>query len=128
MAEQKQNLPLTECGNWSDGQNCGQDCLEQIDNAPEECQVRSMLVDWHKDRRCSVCSVGFGGSKAHNGEMALGYSDRPALISPDGKMVEWVSLSVEKLSDALETHEPVCWRCLVADTIRRQQPELVAGG
>ena len=52
--------------------------------------------------------------------LALGYDNRPALITPDGKLIEWMSLSVGKLCEALRTHKPVCWRCLVAETLRRK--------
>ena len=79
-----------------------------------------MLVDWHKDKLCSLCSIEFEGVDTDEEGLALGYDNRPALITPDGKLIEWMSLSVGKLCEALRTHKPVCWRCLVAETLRRK--------
>ena len=39
-------------------------------------------------------------------------------------LLVWAPL--EKLQEVLATHWPVCWNCHVAETFRREHPELVA--
>jgi hypothetical protein len=50
---------------------------------------------------------------------------KPALMSPEQKTVEWHEVRAEKLPEVLSTHLPVCWNCHIAETFRREFPELV---
>jgi hypothetical protein len=46
-------------------------------------------------------------------------------MSPDGRTMEWGEVRVEDLPEVLRTHRPVCWNCHVAESFRRQYPDLV---
>jgi hypothetical protein len=110
-------LRLKECSRWPDRQDCGQECLRQIEASPDGCLVRNMLAQWYAGKKCVFCGVPF--------EDIDWAERRPALRSPDDKTVEWKDLAPEEVPEALATHQPVCWNCHVAATFRREHPELV---
>jgi hypothetical protein len=39
--------------------------------------------------------------------------------------VSWDDVPPEKLADVFQTYQPVCWSCHIAETFRRDHPELV---
>ncbi len=49
----------------------------------------------------------------------------PALLNKERKTVQWNEIPAENLQAALGTHRPVCWSCHMAETVRREHPELV---
>jgi len=110
-------LRLKECSRWPEREHCGQECLEQIEVDPENCLVWNIVSKWYEDKKCVFCHKTFG---------KLQHLDHaPALLSPDHKTVEWRALRPEQLPEVLSTHRPVCWNCHVAQTFRREYPELV---
>lgn len=101
-------LRLRDCSRWSGRRDCGQDCLEQIEAAPEECLVRTILVKWYEGKSCTCCGRPLG-------EISR-MQRHPGLMSPELRIFEWRDLQPEKIPRVLETHQPVCWHCLVAET------------
>lgn len=110
------DLRLNDCSRWPERQGCGQECLRQIERAPMECLARTILARWYEGKACALCGRGFGEINWHD--------HKPALMSPERKLVEWPEVSPEKIPEALATHLPVCWNCHVAETFRDQHPEL----
>jgi hypothetical protein len=53
--------------------------------------------------------------------------DRPktSASKPEDLLVRWSGVPVENLSTVLETHLPVCWNCYIAQSFRREHPDLV---
>ena len=121
----KPELRLQQCTRWPERQDCGQECLSRIEASPADCLVRTMLTDWYRERSCAFCGTGFQQVGSYDHTLYFGYDKRPALVSSDGKLVEWLSMPVEALPQALTTHKPVCWNCLIAQTFRQKYPELV---
>ena len=39
-------LRLESCTRWPERQACGQECLGQVESAPEACLLKSILSDW----------------------------------------------------------------------------------
>jgi hypothetical protein len=113
----KHDLELKQCSRWPGNQSCGQECIAQIEAAPEDCLVRTVLTKWYAERNCVVCGRALGNIDW--------LSHKPALRGPAGETVEWSSLIPELIPELLATHEPVCWNCHVAATFRRQYPDLV---
>lgn len=113
----KRDLRLSECTRWPERQDCGQECLRQIENRPEACMVQNVLAAWYEGKECAYCAKPFENIQWHD--------HKPALMSPEGKLVEWREVPVETLPEVFESHRPVCWNCLVAETFRLQHPELV---
>lgn len=110
-------LRLEDCSRWPERENCGQECLRQIEVAPEDCLVRTILIKWYHDQPCALCGMSF--------ETIAAWGHHTALLSPTGQTLEWSEVRSEELPEVLSTHRPVCWNCHVAESFRRQHPELV---
>jgi hypothetical protein len=110
-------LRLKECSRWPERQNCGQDCLQQIEADSQNCLVWNIVSKWYEGRNCAFCQKPIGA--LHEWDHA------PALLGPDFKTKEWKDIRPEKLPETFSTHQPVCWNCHVAESFRRIHPELV---
>jgi hypothetical protein len=111
------DLHLKACSRWPERQDCGQECLLQIEIGPEDCLVRNILTSWYAGKQCVSCGSQFG---------EIHWLDhKPALLSPDGKTVEWREVAPEKVPEVLETHFPVCWDCHITETFCREYPEKI---
>jgi hypothetical protein len=110
-------LRLDQCSRWPERQDCGQECLKQIEADPENCLVWNIVSKWYEGKSCVFCHKEFG---------ALHHLDHvPALCGPDHKTTEWKRIRPEQLPEVLATYRPVCWNCHIAETFRRLHPELV---
>ncbi len=108
---------VIECSRWPERQDCGQECLKQIEISPENCLVWNIVSNWYDGKQCIFCHKKFG---------KLQHLDHaPALLGPDHETVEWRNLRPEQLPEVFSTHRPVCWTCHVTETFRRLHPELV---
>lgn len=113
----KPSLLLKECSRWPERRECGQQCLEQIESHPEDCLARTLVARWYQGKCCVLCGKFLG---------ELGrYERNPALMSPERITDEWSEIGAERLPEVLATHRPVCWSCHIAETFRRQYPELI---
>ena len=111
------DLRLEDCTRWPEKAGCGQECLSQIESSPEACRVRTILTDWYKARPCAFCGKVFGEIHWHD--------HKPGLLAPDDSLVAWKDFRPEQVIDVLESHKPVCWDCQLAESFRRDHPELV---
>src|SRR5215472_16591375 len=48
-------LRLVECSRWPERENCGQECLQQIEVAPESCLVWNLVTTWYDGKNCVFC-------------------------------------------------------------------------
>ena len=110
-------LRLKECSRWPERQNCGQDCLQQIEEDSEKCLVWNIVSKWYDGKDCVFCHKPIG--TLHEWDHA------PALLGPDFNTKEWKDVRPEELPKTFSTHQPVCWNCHIAETFRRIRPELV---
>ncbi|HEX6626234.1 MAG TPA: hypothetical protein VF064_21130 [Pyrinomonadaceae bacterium] len=110
-------LVLSACTRWPERAGCDQACVWQIERAPADCLVRTMLDEWYAGKSCHFCGQTFGHVRWHE--------HKPALLTPDHLVVEWREVRPELVPAALRTHRPVCWNCAVAETFRTGHPELV---
>lgn len=113
----ERHLILKDCTRWPEREDCGQQCLSQIEHAPENCLVRTRLTSWYADKKCAYCHRPFTEINW--------YDHKPALMNPDGKLVEWSEVPAEHIPEVLKTHRPVCWNCFIAESFRKAHPELV---
>jgi hypothetical protein len=111
------HLRLKDCSRWPGKKDCGQECLLQVELSPADCLVRRMLTDWYEGKYCVVCGEAFT-------ELNL-LDHKPALMTTEGVTIEWDDFRPEALPEILATHSPVCWDCHIAETFRRQYPDLV---
>jgi hypothetical protein len=110
-------LRLDQCSRWPERQNCGQDCLKQIETDPENCLVWNIVSRWYEGKHCAFCHKLIG--PLHHLDHAA------ALLGPDHKTIEWSLVRPQTLPGVLATHQPVCWNCHIAETFRHAHPELV---
>jgi hypothetical protein len=111
------DIRLESCSRWPLKQQCGQECLTDLDVAPGQCLVSGVLMRWYRGRKCCYCGKPI--------EELHWIDHKPALQSPDGSLVRWSGVSVENLSTVLNTHLPVCSNCYIVQTFRRDHPDLV---
>jgi hypothetical protein len=100
-------LRVRACSQWRERTLCDQACLNQIRAAPEESLVRTIRVRWYEDKICVCCGAPLVRLKWG--------PHKPALMSPEMKMVEWREIRPESIPKVLATHEPVCRNCLIAE-------------
>jgi hypothetical protein len=113
----ERSLRLKDCNRWPEKQDCGQQCLAQIEAAPEGCLVRTILTKWYEGKKCVVCGKAFG---------EINWLDhKPALLSPERLTLDWSEVPPEQIPKVLAGHMPVCWNCHIAERFRHQHPELV---
>jgi len=110
-------LRLKECSRWPERQDCGQECLQQIEADPENCLVWNIVSKWYEGKSCAFCHKQIG--PLHHVDHA------PALLAPDHTTVEWKQVRPEQLPEIFKTYLPVCWNCHVAENFRRLHPELI---
>lgn len=72
---------------------------------------------WYNTKSCVYCGNRFD-------EIHL-TDHKPGLQSPDGKLVKWSEIPIHGVENVLATYMPVCWSCYVAQSFRREHPELV---
>ena len=111
------DIRLQNCWRWPLHENCGQECLAQLDVAPEECLVRGVLMRWYDSKSCLYC-----GKPFHQIQLL---EHKPALRNTEGKLLEWSDVPLEDLHVALRSCQPVCWDCYVAQSFLHEHPELV---
>ena len=111
------DIRLKDCSRWPIREECGQECLMDLDVAPENCLVSGVLMRWYRDKNCVYCRKKF--PEVH------WLDHRPALLSPAGRLVSWNEINVDRLENVLETHSPVCWDCYIAQEFRLDHPDLV---
>lgn len=110
-------LRLRDCTRWPERADCGQYCLSQIEEAPEDCLMTRIVADWYAGRACVYCKQPFAHIEWHE--------HRPALRNLEGKLIPWPEVPAQTLPVVLSTHQPVCWQCYVHESFRRDHPELV---
>ena len=115
-----QELRLSSCTRWPEKAGCGQQCLTQIREVANGCLGRNIVADGYRDKTCALCQRPVGDREWMEHE--------PALMDPrdQGHRTQALKdIRVETLWTVLETHVPVCWNCHVAETFRREYPDLV---
>jgi len=111
------DIRLKDCSRWPMKKQCGQECLTDLDVAPDCCLVSGVLMRWYRGKNCVYCSQPF--TEVH-------WTDhQPALLSPAGKLVRWKEVLLDDVQTVLDTHLPVCWSCYIAQSFRLDHPDLV---
>ena len=111
------DIRLESCWRWPLKEQCGQECLTNLDVAPGQCLVSGVLMRWYSGKTCVYCGKPF--------EELHWIDHKPALQNPEGRLVRWPGVTVENLSMVLDTHRPVCWDCYIAQSFHRDHPDLV---
>lgn len=111
------DLRLSDCSRWPEKRNCGQECLREVENSPEDCLVRNILVRWYAGKKCALCGKPIG---------AIGAAEaKPGLLTADRVTKDWGEIAPECLGETLERARPVCCSCHAATSFARLHPELI---
>lgn len=110
-------LRLSDCSRWPERSRCGQQCLAEIEASPEGCLIRNILSRWYAGKRCALC-----GTDVSRAAWSV---HRPALMDAERRTIEWSAVPGEEIYEIFSTHQPVCWNCHIAETFRREHPDLV---
>ncbi len=110
-------LRLKNCSRWPEREDCGQECLAQIRETPQNCMVRHLLAAWYAGKTCVTC----GRDLSH-----IDWTEhQPCVQLPGGKTAEWSDLPYERVPELLASGRPLCWNCHVLENFRGLHPELV---
>jgi hypothetical protein len=110
-------LQLSSCSRWPARRACGQECLSQIEAASHDCLARTILERWYAGRACVLCRQPFADIR---------WSDhKPAVRLPTGQTLAWAAIRPAELPVVLAASAPVCWNCHIAETFRREHPDLL---
>jgi hypothetical protein len=109
-------LRLSSCTRWPERAGCGQQCLSQVAESPEDCLVRNILIQWYAGKRCASCGQPIG-------EISLAGA-KPAVLSADKVSVEWSQIPADRLPETLAAASPICFACHMGNTLVRSHPEL----
>jgi len=113
----REHLELKTCSRWPERKDCGQDCLSQLEKDPASHWIWNIATSWYAGKSCIYCKKPI---------VDLNHFDhRPALLSLEGKTVEWDEIRAQDLPEMLASSLPVCWNCHIAETFRHEHPELV---
>jgi hypothetical protein len=111
------NLQLSTCSRWPEMAGCGQECLSQIAERPEECLVRTILTKWYAGKNCIYCNQPF---------QSMEWSVRkPALLIEGRGSLACDSVPAEELPGTLANAQPVCFACHTATGWVRGHPDQV---
>jgi hypothetical protein len=108
-------LRVTGCSRWPDHSGCGQECLAQVESAPQDCRLENVLRHWYEGKYCAWC-----GQPVHE---AYWTACRPVVLSHDGALLQWDEIPTAQLPDVLSAAVPICFHCYA-----RAQADGVRGG
>src|ERR1700722_2054845 len=91
-------LRLKQCSCWPERQDCGQECLQQIEADPENCLVWNIVSQWYEGKSCVFCRKPIG-------ELHL-VDHAPALLGPDFQTTEWKKFRPEQLPEIFSRYQP----------------------
>ncbi len=111
------HVHLRSCTRWPEREGCSQGCVAELEAAPEKTLVQAVASDWYTGKSCVYCAEPIG--------MIVWHDRPPALRAEDGSTREWKDVAPHQLPDVLATHQPVCWRCHVTESFRRDHPAWV---
>lgn len=118
---EKTDITLAGCSRWRGAPQCDQACAEQIAVAPVETRAASILRKWFAGKPCAICRRTI--PPVHNAEQHPGLMN---ITTPAQELLSWDDIPAdEHLPAMLQSHLPVCSNCVLAETFRRQFPELV---
>jgi hypothetical protein len=117
LGRRSPKLVLQACSRWPERAGCGQACIRQIEAAPEQCLLRTILAQWYFGKDCALCHERFG---------EIHWTDhKPALMTTDGEAKAWQDVRAEDVFRITDTHVPICWRCYTVQSFCHEHPELV---
>jgi hypothetical protein len=106
---------MAECSLWAMCGSCDRGCMQEA--LADESAIGNVLSHWYAQRKCVYCGKLIGTARS--------FGHHAALLTPQGITHEWSEVPASRVADTLNTNQPVCWNCHVAETFRRTYPGMV---
>lgn len=85
---------------------------------PHDAAMTAQLKQFFEGKHCAACSRPI--PPMHAGEL------RPGLVNANThEAIFWDDIPAANLSTTLESHVPICSNCVIVETFRRRNPDLV---
>src|SRR5262245_12787354 len=91
-------LRRRDCPRWPERRGCDQACLGQIEKAPADCLLRSILAKWYKGKGCVICRKPIPDFDWLDVDLL---EHRPGLLDHEGRPRAWADFRPEELAEAL---------------------------
>jgi hypothetical protein len=115
LARHEPDAQLAECSRWAERGPCDQPCVPQA--RARESAVATIVARWSDGRECALCGKPLTEVPAVDRHIGV--------LASDGITKSWPDVPPLDVPEALRTGRPVCWSCHIAETFRREHPELV---
>jgi hypothetical protein len=106
-----ESLRLKSCSRWPARQDCGEECLLQVDLNPR--MLDEVLRKWYEGKSCALCHRALTERDWRLGRFAA--IDRNSEFVSASEILRSVELTT-----ALAQHRPVCGECQSAQLARRK--------
>ena len=109
---------LQSCSRWPDKEDCGQECLAQIDPTPEN--LERLLQKWYQGKTCAICARALTPADWRRSRLAL--------LNEKQKLFELRHMHLDELPSALDQMVPLCWNCHQEERARQAEPPRLLKG
>ncbi len=96
-----QQSRLQDCTRWPDRDDCGQECLAQVDPTPQN--VDRLLSKWYEGKHCAICARSLSASDWRRSRLAV--------LNQQHKLFELRHTNLADLQAELQGTSPLCWNC-----------------
>jgi len=107
-----EQMRVETCSHWPAREECGQECLVQVDPTPEN--IERLFTKWFDGKPCSICARALTPADWRMGRMAF--------LDDNFKLVELRQIDLEDLGLVAEPKRPLCWKCHREEKQRQAQP------
>jgi len=92
---------------------------------PENYQPAAVKVDANRAARAlhSIVETWFAGKRCYFCRHFI--YEAGAVVTPHGGVMDWTTILPEQVPNVLAVSDPVCRRCFVVESFRREHPEMV---
>jgi hypothetical protein len=114
----QEHTRLDSCSRWPEMGDCGQECLAQIDQSPEN--LERLFSKFYDGKSCALCTRALTPNDWRQG--------RVGVLNAKQELFEMRDLPADDLQLALENTRPLCWRCHLEECERQAVPHRVLKG
>ncbi len=109
---------LQACSRWPEKGDCGQECLEQLEDSPEN--IDRFLTKWYEGKSCAICQRALTPSDWRRSHLAV--------LNRQQQLFELRHMFLETLQSALQEMRPLCWNCHQEERERQAVPARILKG
>ena len=92
---------LESCSRWPEKEDCGQECLAQLEPSPEN--IERQLTKWYQGKTCAICARALSPGDWRRSRLAV--------LNERQKLFELRDMHLDELQTALQGMRPLCWNC-----------------